>query len=86
MITKINLPVNEESPLVFVVDPPWGNGFCHKQGLDILSTAPSVDHIINQVSELYGDKNIIFFIKLHEKFNEESVSKVRAHFSFSKVY
>ena len=54
-------------PMVFVVDPPWGNGFTHEDGLNIAKTEPPVKEIMKKIRKRFGTKNVFFLVKLHEK-------------------
>jgi len=70
----------ELDPIVFVVDPPWGNGFNHDVGLDIAKTEPPVKDIMKKIKKKFGEKRVFFLVKLHEKTYQPSVDELKSSF------
>jgi hypothetical protein len=71
---------HDGAPLVFIVSPPWGQGFNYRVGLDLCRTEPPVNSVIDQIRKVFPQRSHMVMIQTHYKTVSSSVQKVSAGF------
>jgi hypothetical protein len=70
----------EQRPIIVIIDPPWGKGFTHEGGLDLLKTEPPVDEIIKVLYTYLGNHPLFLIIQVHERTLPSSITTITSGF------
>ena len=76
---------SRDDAAVFLVAPPWGDGFCFERGLDLARTHPPVEFLLQQLISIMedadcSDRALFACVQTHEAMVEVRVlAKVRVY-------
>jgi len=69
--------------IVTFIAPPWGNALGRTSGLDLRSTSPPVNDIVDLLLHRFPDNQLLCVVQVHEIVLPDSMSELKARFDWS---